>query len=261
MNSSCRSLVLCLLLAGALPPVVQAAEDVAWNKLSSTHFIVLYSGGESELYRTVAERAEACYQTIAADLGYTRYQKFWLWDNRVKILIYPTAAAFTAACQAPAWAIGRASVERHEIAGFRQGRDAFLDSLLPHELSHLILGDFIGREHIPLWLNEGFAQWEQSRGRPAKESLPPLTFRLKDLMTLDIRQEADRARVSLFYAQSASLVGFLIRTRGGEAFGAFCRGLRDGKPCEAALTAAYPGDITSLENLEEKWLKSHDVTK
>ena len=261
MSLSCSILALCLLLAGALPPVVQAADDVAWNKLSSTHFIILYSGDESELPRTVAERAEACYQTIAADLGYTRYQKFWLWDNRVKILVYPTAAAFTAACQAPAWAVGRASVERHEIAGFRQGHDAFLDSLLPHELSHLILGDFIGREHIPLWLNEGFAQWEQFRARPEREGLPLRTFRLKDLMTMDIRQEADPARVSLFYTQSASLVGFLIRTRGGEAFGAFCRGLRDGKSCEAALAAAYPGDITSLETLEEKWLKSHGGKK
>lgn len=261
MNAKYRMVVLWMLMSGILSPVARAADDVSWNKLSSTHFIILYSGDDGDLPRTVAERAEACYRTIAADLGYTRYQKFWLWDNRVKILIYPTAEAFTAACQAPAWAVGRASVERHEIAGFRQGRDAFLDSLLPHELSHLILGDFIGREHIPLWLSEGFAQWEQSKGRPGKESLPARMFRLKDLMTLDIRRETDSARVSLFYAQSASLVGFLIRTRGGDAFGAFCRGLRDGKSCEAALAAAYPGDITSLESLEEKWLKSQGGTQ
>lgn len=232
-----------------------AADTNGWQETRSTHFIVRHTGDEP-LARGVAERAEAYYSSIAADLGYTRYQKFWLWDNRVKILIYPTAQAFATACNAPAWAAGRASHERHEIATYRQSGPPFLADLLPHELSHLVLGDFIGRERIPLWLSEGFAQWEESRDHtPPNPSCLPLRFTLHELMAADIRTDPDTTRVALFYTQSASLVGFLIRSHGGEAFGAFCRALRDGKPVEAALITAYPGAYPSLDVLEQKWLK------
>jgi len=253
-SSHFRGLLLGFICSGLSIPV-QAANDGVWEKIASTHFVVMHTG-DTKLAQTISDHAETYYTDIAGDLGYTRYQKFWVWDNRVKILIYPTAEAFATACHAPAWAAGRASVERHEIASYRQSGDSFLNALLPHEMSHLILGDFIGLEHIPLWLNEGFAQWEQVRHPATPIPFPYRPVPLKTLMTMDIRQDHDRQRVALFYAQSASLVGFLINTRGGERFGAFCRGLRDGKAFEAALAAAYPDDIQTQDGLEQKWLKS-----
>jgi len=231
-----------------------AADTPSWQKVSSTHFIVLHIGDEP-LAKTVSERAESYYSTIATDLGYTRYQNFWLWDNRVKILIYPTAAAFSEACDAPAWAAGRASPQRHEIASYRQSGEGFLSDLLPHELAHLILSDFIGESRVPLWLTEGFSEWEQSgRKPPAAGGLMSRRFLLKTLFSMDIRRDTDRERVSLFYAQSSSVVGFLIKTYGGDSFGSFCRALRDGKDLAAALAAAYPHDAPSLDTLEQKWL-------
>jgi len=153
-------------------------------------------------------------------------------------------------------AAGRASSERHEISSYRQSEDSFLSSLLPHEMSHLILGDFIGREHIPLWLNEGFAQWEHNRNPSKTTPLPARAFALKALMDMDVREDRDVTRVALFYAQSANIVGFLINTRGGGRFGTLCHGLRDGKTIEAALSAAYPDDLTTVDALEQKWLSS-----
>ena len=256
MKSCFFSLILLAISLGGIPGTTRAAGPEPWKTIPSTHFIVMYSDDET-LAQTVSERAESYYSIIASDLGYTRYQNFWLWDNRVKILIYPTANAFTTACNAPSWAVGRANYNAHEIASFRQSGEQFLSVLLPHEMAHLILADFIGQAHVPLWLTEGFAEWEQSKQRSSPP--PPLLvrqFSLKDLVVMDIRTESDTARVSLFYTQCASVVGFLIKTYGGESFGAFCRGLRDGKTCEAALAAAYPGEITSLDSLEQKWRKS-----
>ena len=231
-----------------------AADSPAWQKISSSHFIVLHVGDEA-LAKTVSDRAESYYSTIAADLGYTRYQNFWLWDNRVKILIYPSATAFSEACDAPAWAVGRASPQRHEIASYRQNGEGFLCDLLPHELAHLILSDFIGESHVPLWLTEGFSDWEQSgRKPPSSGRLMSHRFPLKTLFSMDIRRDTDRERVSLFYAQSSSVVGFLIKTYGGDSFGSFCRALRNGKDLAAALAAAYPHDAPSLDTLEQKWL-------
>lgn len=248
-----RFLILTAILAFSVS-LSPAANTSSWQKVSSTHFIVLHLDDEV-LAKTVSERAESYYSTIAADLGYTRYQNFWLWDNRVKILIYPSATAFSEACDAPSWAAGRASPQRHEIASYRQSGEGFLSNLLPHELAHLILSDFIGESRVPLWLTEGFSEWEQSgRPPPTAGGLMSRRFPLKTLFSMDIRRDTDRERVSLFYAQSASVVGFLIKTYGGDSFGSFCRALRDGKDLAAALAAAYPHDIPSLDTLEQKWL-------
>ncbi len=251
MNGGFLFLTGILAFSASLSP---AADTPSWKKVSSPHFIVMHTGDES-LAKTVSERAESYYFTIAADLGYTRYQNFWLWDNRVKILIYPTAAAFSEACEAPAWAAGRASPQRHEIASYRQSGEGFLSALLPHELAHLILSDFIGESRVPLWLTEGFSEWEQGgRKPPASGHLMSRRFPLKTLFSMDIRRDTDRERVALFYAQSASVVGFLIKTYGGDSFGSFCRALRDGKDLTAALTAAYPHDAPSPDALEQKWI-------
>ncbi len=237
-----------------LPLLVLAASTQDWQVVKSSHFIVMHTGDEV-FANNVADRAEAYYSAIAEDLGFTRYQNFWVWDNRVKILIYPTAQTFADACKAPLWATGRASYSRHEIASYQQSGTGFLTSLLPHELSHLILSDYIGHDRVPLWLTEGFAQWEQE-GRKSTKLLPGQGFKLKDLMVADIRKDPDSRRVAYFYAQSASVVGFMITTYGGVTFGAFCKALRDGKTVESALAAVYASDLPSLDVLEQKWLKA-----
>jgi len=248
------AVLICLTGLILLPFTGSAASTQDWQVVRSSHFLVMHTGNEA-MAGSVSEKAEAYYTTIAADLGYTRYQNFWVWDNRVKILIYPTVQAFATACQAPAWAVGRANYERHEIASYRQSGEGFLSVLLPHELSHLILSDCIGTTHVPLWLTEGFAQWEQE-GRKTNAPTRENWLKISALVTADIRQDTDRDRVALFYVQSASLVGYMIKSYGGEAFGNFCKALRDGKTVNSALATTYPGDIPSLDTLEQKWLNS-----
>ena len=230
-----------------------AAETGTWQVVKSQHFLVMHTGDEA-FAQTVADKAESFYTTIADDLGYKRLSGFWQWDNRVKVLIYASATDFRAACQAPDWASGRANYKRHEIASYRQGGEAFLSGLLPHEMAHLILADFVGAERVPNWLTEGFSQWEQN-GRPKAPRLHAGTrwFTLRELTAMDIREATGRDRVAVYYEQCASVVGFLIGTYGGERFGTFCRALRDGKSCAEALTAAYPDTVPTLDALEQAW--------
>jgi hypothetical protein len=242
------SVALCPCAGGEISP---------WQVVKSKHFLVCHTN-EERFARQVAERAEACYDAMATDLGYTRYQDFWLWDKRVRILIYPTEAAFTAACSAPSWAIGRASTKRREIAGYREDGDGFLRNVLPHEMAHLILNAFVGEDRVPLWLGEGFAQWEalghERQSRDGRGSVgKPIPF--STWASLDIRRERNPGFAAAYYAQSASVVGFLIESYGGTCFGQFCRALRDGKAFELALADAYPGALTNVTKLEAAWLE------
>ena len=233
------------------------AEESNWRIEKSKHFLVHYMA-DAEEAKDVATRSERYYDAIAADLGFTRYGNFWLWERRVKILIYPTAEAFATACQAPVWAAGRANATRHEIAGYHQGGKGFVEGILPHEIAHLILNDFVGSDRLPLWVSEGFAQWEQfgrdsgafDHGVQAAGRLP-----FTEWANFNVRREPDREIAERYYRQSASVVGFLIATFGGERFGRFCRALRDGKITDRALESAYPDHVPGLAQLEAAWVK------
>jgi len=140
--------------------------------------------------------------------------------------------------------------------------EGFLEALLPHEVTHLIFRDFVGIEgDIPLWLDEGVAQWMEPKKRKMVKLAMSSFIRdgkvlsLDHMMRLDIRTQSDKELVNLYYVEAASLVGFLIRKYGSSSFLNFCRHLRDNKSMEDALTFAYPTKIRDLRTLEKKWLK------
>jgi hypothetical protein len=233
-------------------------QDDAWNEIKAKHFLVYYVG-EREFAERVARSAEEDYSKIAQDLGFTRHDNFWLWDRRAKIYIYRARADFTRATGAPKWAAGKADYQARLIATY-EGSETFIDSVLPHELTHLIFMEFVGfTADIPLWLNEGVAQWEDAlardralrlvRGLHADKRLTPLTR----LMTVTVGDVGSTGQAVAFYAQAVSLVGFMIEKHGSAQFRVFCGELRDGKSVEDALRFTYPGTIRSMESLETEW--------
>ncbi len=231
-----------------------------WQELKGEHFIAYFTQ-EQKFAKEALDSAEVYYQRIAFDLGYPRYNDFWLWDKRVKIYIYADHATYIKATGHPEWSEGMADYRNKQIASFTGSR-GFLESILPHEVAHLIFRDFVGFEgEIPLWLDEGVAQWSEQPKRKnikltakefyKKESL----LSIEDMMKLDIRNVKDKNLVSTYYLQSVSLVGFLIERYGSDRFAQFCRQLRDGKTLVEALKFAYPTDIRSFQDLEVEWRK------
>ena len=243
-----------------------AFDHLPWLELKDTHFIVYFQEDrDNPLAQKILREAEKYYQRIGATIGFTRYSNFWTWENRAKIFLFADQAAFLSETGQPEWSIGYANKDSYAIIGrmivtYRQ-EENFIDGLLPHEIGHLILHEYIkdpGR--IPCWLDEGIAQlfetgkMEQSlkimRAFAAQDKFIPFPY----LMHWDIRQEQDPVKVTLFYAQSLTIVEFLIKQYGSDAFGRLCRNIRDGKPFEEALRSAYPTTVPTMAALEKKWL-------
>ena len=113
---------------------------------------------------------------------------------------------------------------------------------------------------LPGWLAEGFAQWIQA-GRQRDRVVPDVeaAYPLAELLALDIRTERDGVRVHCYYAQCASLVGFLIASGGSDRFSRLCRMVRDGKSSVAALASAYPELAATLDDLERAWRKAAKI--
>jgi len=252
-----------------------------WQELKSEHFIVYFTQ-DKKFAQEALDKSEVYYQRIASDLGYPRYSEFWLWDKRVKIYIYPDHASYLAATAQPQWSHGMADYKNKQIISFAWSKD-FTESLLPHEMAHLIFRDFVGfKSQIPLWLDEGVAQWaEEAKRREMKFMVGQLLKKdsllsLEDMMKLDIRKVTEKDRVYIrsthtkdnaqgglflsgdsiintYYLQSVSLVDFLLKKYGSDRFTEFCRQLRDGKTIDEALKFAYPVYIRSIKELEGRW--------
>lgn len=232
-----------------------------WKEEKGDHFIV-YHEADPSFAKEVLRRSESYYGHIASDLGYARYSNFWQWDNRVKIFIHASKSNYLKYSDQPEWSEGVANYTHKHILTYRQSEN-FLDALLPHEITHLIFRDFVGFEgQIPLWLDEGVAQWEEPQKRTLakrialfllekKEVIP-----LKDLATVNDLSDKTQQKIHYFYMESVSVVDFLMKTYGSRAFTDFCRQLRDGKSMDEALRLAYSGSIRDVDELQNKWIKS-----
>ncbi len=252
-----KQLIFTLLFIVLLSPKV-LCEELSWKEIKGDHFIVYYLG-KDEFATNVMRKAEEYYNTIGNDLGYERRDNFWQWENRVKLYIYPTREQFLSGTAQQDWSHGFANYQKKEIRSY-EWKEGFLESLLPHELTHLIFRDYVGFDgEIPVWLDEGVAQWQE----PQKKAIVRQVMRqclaaeqgytFKDLMTIDIRTVSLASAVELFYIESASIIEFLVSKYGADQFIFFCRQLRDGKIMDEALRFAYPAEIRDVQQMEEKW--------
>ena len=270
--------VLCVVFS----PVSISAADRGPKEIKGKHFIVYYYAGSENFANKVLGKAEQYYVNIAKDLGYERYSEFWLWDKRVKIYIYPDHESYLKASNMPDWSHGMADYTDKIIMSYLRGK-GFITSILPHEITHLIFRDFVGFiGEIPLWLDEGVAQWEEkgkrNMNRIIKDAFRKKTvLSLRDMMKMDIRniKEDDKVYVrytkdgdtpmilvltgknlvNLYYVEAVSLIGFLIKKYGSKKFTAFCRELRYGRSVETALRAVYSSYFTTIDGLERAWKK------
>ncbi len=238
-----------------------------WRYKKGAHFVVQYADsiGDAWASETLRE-AEKYYDTLTRQIGYTRYHKFWTWDERVKIVLYADQQSYADSTGLPAWSRGGATkyhrqLRSRAIVSYYQERE-FLHNILPHEISHLILADFFGERPIPLWFNEGVAQLEEAGKVAAARAVIRKVVRLgymiplEKLIRTDIRFQPEPSVVMVFYAQSVSVIDFLIRQYGSRRFQNLCRYMREGEPFERALGKAYISIFASVQELEEKWLYS-----
>ncbi|MBF0386503.1 MAG: hypothetical protein HQL20_01445 [Candidatus Omnitrophica bacterium] len=250
---------------GVGPAEAEAQET--FIDMKGTHFIVRYTlPDEKAMAVQLLNKAEEAYERISRDIGFTRYVDFWTWDKRVKIILFPDQISYTRFTGQELWSRGYAARDsklfRDRVVVTYDGQAETFTSILPHEIAHLILWDLLAdtQSKTPVWLEEGVAQLEEADQRQmVKEAMRPviaagqhIPFNVfKDLQPSELKSEV---QVTLFYAQSLSIVVFLIEKYGQSAFYRLFKELRDGRSFEAALARAYNGIINSMADLESRWI-------
>jgi len=263
-------LLVSFLFLGMIGPVQagidSSFEPAGWLKFAGDHFVVLCSSSDDEdLAQDILNHAEDYYNDIADDIGYSRYQNFWTWDDRVKIILFPDQGSYVRVTGQPPWSAGFASMYselfKSRIIVSYKGQRNFLEVILPHEITHLILHDFIGLGRpIPRFFDEGVAQLEQKDAGANRMDIMARMITggkiipLQDLLAYNLMAHRnDALSVSIFYVESLYIVDFLVKTYGKDAFKDLCRHLRDGDSFEQALKSSYYPTIDSMQTLQEKW--------
>ena len=227
----------------------------------STHFIVYYQKGvDQDFIDDIIETAEEYYDEIANNLGYYRY-KFWLWDERAKIYIYKDQASFQKESNQPDWSSGCASYYEKKIWTFPHAA-GFFDSILPHELGHIVFREFVGfNNKIPLWFEEGIAAYqEKSRRYAAKNRVKEL---LEQKQLLDIEELSlinnpndilDKDVAEVFYSEAVSIIYFLIEKYGDYRFAKLCKNLKENMSFNKALKNTFY-NIKNTQDLQKEWIR------
>lgn len=125
-----------------------------------------------------------------------------------------------------------------------------LGELMRHELTHLALLDAVAGHHVPRWFNEGLAIYESGESPWARRmALADASFgkRLLPFEAIDAGFPVDSYAVNVAYAESASVVGFLLRDADRARFGSLIERVRSGSGFERALEDAYGIDLRKLE--------------
>lgn len=227
-----------------------------WEERKSTHYIIYYRPDVPDKYvREFTDKCERYYRSITVRLGFNRFD-FWLWEDRARVFIYGTREEYVKSTGRAEWSGASVHVKEKSISTFYFEK-GFFDVILPHELSHIILKEFIGlKRRVPLWFDEGVACANE------KDSLVRYLLVTRGLVEKKLYMPVpELEKISaenlivpgIFYPASASLVIFILEDYGRNRFVEFCRELRDGNTFYGAMKKVY--DIRDAEDLNEKFLK------
>lgn len=247
--------------SASLKPRTPVQQAPGWSTQSTTNFLVYCAAGQD--VGAIAQKCEALRSELAEKwLGQTPEST---WRGRCIVVFHADARSYvqalgkaaeqTSGCSTIQEDKGRIVSRRIDL---RADRPEPLDSVLPHELLHVLLADRFAGKGLPRWVDEGLAvqadslRKREGHERDLHEALSRRSvLRIPMLFSDEQTQVADPA---LFYAQSASLVRFLVGRTKPAKFLDFV---------EASGTLGYDAalrehfGIRNVAELERAWLQSH----
>lgn len=238
---------------GAILFLLLLLTSVAYERMETSHFAILYQAGDRKIAKGLLRSAEPTRSRIMADLGAN-------FPDKTEIFIAPTIEDFQhlqpGGTWVPLWAGGVAYPERNLIImrsprSVKRGHMDYLQ-VFAHEFTHVALGRAITEGEVPPWLAEGLAMYEAgewSFERSATVVKAVLSGRLIPLHALSF--PADEEEAELSYAESFIFVSFLINHMGRSDFHRFIRDYSRSSDLEGSLRRATG---MSMAEVEQQWL-------
>ncbi len=230
-----------------------------WQEYKTDNFKIFAHHVDEGFVNTVMTEAEDALRDVLNNFGIHKYQ-MWSGEKAVSIYIYANEDDYVKNGGQAGWSHGAALIQFRSIRTYPSA-NGFFDSILPHELGHIVLHEYIGIDTpVPLWFDEGTAMYQEKAKQLGCHKTTVLAMEngkfipLTELTDMRLYSGTDIPTVSLFYAESASIVNFMITQLGDFHFRKLCRELKESRGFETALSNAFPR-VKSVVDLNKQWVR------
>jgi hypothetical protein len=228
--------------------------DHDWSSLRSGNIILHWYRGTHAYAQDLLGAAENARTILIQNVG--------AWpDLDINLYIYDSTQAMKDALVGePDWIGGLSFWEnqRTVMIGIGPGDQIFGKATIAHELAHVAVNSIMGGCYasIPLWLNEGIATYAEGTPDPVIAQLIHQAIYYNQFFSLRSisyeYQEID-GNPGLTYAESLSVVQFLVKEYGHEKIRRVLQSLGEGYTFDSALLLGLGLD---MDGLEAVWRKS-----
>ena len=212
-----------------------------------------------DFVQTTMDTSEDEFRRVTDNLGITNNQE-WALEKQIKIYIYSDKDDFVKNGGQATWSHGVAFAQAKTIKAYPEA-SGFFDTILPHELGHIIFRDYIGfTEDVPLWFEEGVAIYQEKAKRLGSNKAVKGTIEngqfipLTRLTGVRLYKDSKNQVVDLFYSESASAVYYLITELGEQEFYMLCNELKNNTPFQDALHKVYLR-FKTIDDLNQSWVE------
>ncbi len=227
-----------------------------WKKKTSGPITLWWYSGNDAFGQDVIDAATRAADTLKKNFNVTG-------DRPIRILIYANARDLRVALppNSAEWIGGGASTELGIIhAAIAPGGSAALEirRIIPHEMSHMVVyqASLNPYNHPPLWLDEGLAVHNQEtpdiRFRPLVRDAAD-NGKLIPVRALDSPFPFNAEQALLSYAESESIVNFIINAYGSKYIGALVSAFKDELSYDQVVQKVLK---ESIEELDKEWKAS-----
>jgi hypothetical protein len=247
------------------PEITHFDDDrYSWQSLNSTvpqggELSLFWYEGDDSFARELMDVCEEGLARLTQDIG--AYP-----ERPIKIYIYASTDDLKGAMIFPQeWTGGVAFTAFSTIAiGISPTRLDWGKRALVHELTHLVVhqATFSPYGQLPLWLDEGLAMHNEGDLDPVLRSYLEEAISKDELISvrsLCSPFSAYSEKAGLAYAQSYSLVEYLLENYGQDKMLDLLAILKQGSRYDEALTEVYGFDIDGLDALWRATLMPHTV--
>jgi hypothetical protein len=229
-----------------------------WQRISDQNINIYWYQGSRSFANDLLKAAVDAKELLERDTGATL-------DKPVYIYIYANSSDLLGSIiDADEWTGGVAYVGFNIISiGISPNNLTWGKKAVAHEMGHLLIQQVTASPYgdiRPLWLHEGLAMHaEGEQGEADKKELQRAIEdgRLASLRSLTSPFPAGSQDAFFAYAQSQSVIEYLINTYGKEKINRLLVLLNDGNSMDDALTRIYGFDLSGLD---DAWLKYMTAT-
>lgn len=231
-------------------------EKFNWRYVSSANFDIYFHGKTPDLARYTSREAEKALTTIQEQLGYTI-------TKRITFIVYNSHNQFqqtNVISEMMTEGIGGVTeLFKNRIVVPFEGDYSKFRHVIHHELVHAVLNDmFYGGSiqslvnnpnavRIPLWMNEGFAEYSSADGMDVKTDM----F-MRDVAVSEYLRGFDQLQGYFAYRGGQAFWTYVANTYGKAKIGMVFNALRMTRDLDQAFMSAFKMNV---EDMSERWAK------